>query len=395
MCLESICLLSRRLAVFVVFALYLSGGAIAIQAVGNEALDYAFRFASAIDPDPKDKAKAQELVVREYAARGDLDEAVSRAGMIENWRRGVVYADLARQLAGEGRHEEARALIEEARSVRDSVAGWQNPRISAHIAEALAALGDLAKSREISAEVADQDPQAYAGRSVATVATGYAAKRNFDAAMEQLAILADEHDVYETWWRTQGYLDLGRSSDFTDEQRLEALDAAKQSAAEIAGWKQAQMLQGVAAEYHALGKTKKARGVLRQADEVILAGSPTLTARAAMLSILAGAWAGIGDRKHAADLLELAEEAVPNNIVIDQPGVYAMLAESYVRMEDPEDSRRLFDTALDSAEALVNARPRALAVVAICRSMGRSGIELDEAIRGRLDALFAGLKDPW
>jgi hypothetical protein len=64
-------------------------------------------------------------------------------------------------------------------------------------------------------------------------------------------------------------------------------------------------------------------------------------------------------------------------------------------MEDEDDSRRLFDTALSEAESLVNARPRALAVVAVCRSMGRSGFELDEATRSRLDALFAGLKDPW
>jgi hypothetical protein len=392
---NSICICNRLMAVFAVFTLLVSGGAMATHATGDEALDYAFRFASAIDPDPKDKAKAQELVVREYAARGDIEEAISRAGSIANWRRGVVYADIARQLAFEGRNDEARKLIEKARSVQKNTAGWQNPRISAHVAEALAALGDLAESRELSAAVADQDPQAYAGRSVATVATGYAAKRNFDAAMEQLEILADEHDVYETWWRTQGYYDLGRNPDFSDKQRLQALDAAARSATEIAGWKRAQMMQGVAAEYNALGKTKKARQVLKQADEAILSGRETLTARAAMLSSLAGAWAGIGDRKHAADLLKMAEEAVPNNIIIDQPGVYAMLAESYFRMEDAEDSRRLFDTALDSAEALVNARPRALAVVAICRSMGRSGVELDEATRSRLDTLFTGLKDPW
>jgi hypothetical protein len=385
----------RRTAVFAVLALLFSGGAMAGQTAGDEALQYAFKFASAIDPDPKDKAKAQELVVREYASRGDLDEAISLAAEIDNWRRGVVYADFARQLASEGRRDEALELIERARDTQKGIAGWQNPRISAHIAEALAALGDLAGSRELSAAVADQDPQAYAGRAVATVATGYAANRNFDAAIEQLSILTDENDLYETWWRTEGYLELGKNAAFTDKQRLHALDLAMESAAQIAGWKQAQALQGVAAEYDKLGKRKKAREALRQADDVIMAVPPTLSAKAAMLSSLAGAWAKIGERKHAAELLELAEAAVPNNITIDRPGVYALLAESYHQMEEWEDTRRLFDIALGSAEDLVNARPRALAAVAICRSMGRSGIELDEATRGRLDALFAGLQDPW
>jgi tetratricopeptide (TPR) repeat protein len=392
---EQFSVLLRLTAVFVIVALAFSGDAISAHTAGDEALDYAFRFASAIDPDPKDKARAQELVVREHAARGDIDRAVSLAGRIENWRRGVVYADLARQLAGEGREKEARELVDQAKAFQGNITGWQNPRISAHIAEALAALGDLPESREMSARVADADPQAYAGRSVATVATGYAAQRNFRAAMDQLAILTDEHDVYETWWRCQGYLDLARNSGFTEEQRLEALDAARVSAEEIAGWKQTQMLQAIAAEYHASGKTKKARRALKRADEVIMVVPPSLSAKAVMLSSLASAWAGIGERKHAADLMTQAEEAVPNNIVIDRPGVYAMLAESYRAMDDEEDSRRLFDTALSSAESVVNARPRALAVVAICRSLGRSGVDLDDDTRNRLDALFSGLKDPW
>jgi tetratricopeptide (TPR) repeat protein len=383
------------MAVFAFLALIFSGGAIAGYADGDEALSYAFKFASAIDPDPKDKAKAQELVVREYAARGDIDEAVKLAAAIENWRRGVVLADLARQLAGEGRKEEARKLIEQARSLRKEIQGWQNPRISAHIAEALAALGELPESRELSAKIADDDPQAYSSRSVATVATAFTAKRNFEAAMEQLAILTDEIDVYETWWRTQGYLEIGRETAFTKAQRLEALDAATASCESIVGWKQAQMLQWLAAEYRSLGKNKKARAALRRAEEVVAAVPPTRSAKAVMLSSLAGAWAGIGETDRAADLMLQAEKFVPNNMIIDQPGVYAMLAESYYRMEKAEDSERLFDTALDSAEELVNARPRALAVVAICRSMGRSGADLDDTTRGRLDALFAGLKDPW
>jgi hypothetical protein len=36
-----------------------------------------------------------------------------------------------------------------------------------------------------------------------------------------------------------------------------------------------------------------------------------------------------------------------------------------------------------------------LAVVEICRSIGKSGVGLDEPMRARLNALYAGLKDPW
>src|SRR5262245_43691773 len=84
-----------------------SGGHEIASAPDLPALDYAFRFASAIAKDPKDRAKAQELAVAEFAAAGALDEAIRRADQIEGWRRGAVYADLATALAGMGRKEEA------------------------------------------------------------------------------------------------------------------------------------------------------------------------------------------------------------------------------------------------------------------------------------------------
>ena len=62
---------------------------------------------------------------------------------------------------------------------------------------------------------------------------------------------------------------------------------------------------------------------------------------------------------------------------------------------DEQAARRLFGLAVDSAEGLVNARPRALAVVAICRSMAQQRVALDDGLRSRLDALHDGLGTPW
>jgi hypothetical protein len=43
----------------------------------------------------------------------------------------------------------------------------------------------------------------------------------------------------------------------------------------------------------------------------------------------------------------------------------------------------------------VNARPRALAAVDICRSLARNRVDVKAGMQGRLDALLAGLRDPW
>jgi len=79
---------------------------------GKAALDYGFRFASAIVTDAKDQQKAQQAVVMEYAAIGLLDEATRLATSIEGWRRGAALADLANLLAKQGRKQDARALLE-------------------------------------------------------------------------------------------------------------------------------------------------------------------------------------------------------------------------------------------------------------------------------------------
>jgi hypothetical protein len=86
---------------------------------------------------------------------------------------------------------------------------------------------------------------------------------------------------------------------------------------------------------------------------------------------------------------------VPRAPDIDRPALYAVVAASWQSVGDPGESRRLFDRAFEAAASLQNARPRALAVVEICRALGRARIPLDEATRWRLDALLAGLRAPW
>ena len=62
---------------------------------------------------------------------------------------------------------------------------------------------------------------------------------------------------------------------------------------------------------------------------------------------------------------------------------------------DTERARAVLDTALAEAEGLVNARPRALAVVTVLRALGRNDVRLDDETRARLDALYANLRAPW
>lgn len=361
---------------------------------GVEALEYAFRFASAIHADPKDMAKAQQSVILDYVRLGAEDLAAERAREIEGWRGAVAYADLAAALAERDRAGKARDALARAEAARDGIDGWERGRVQAHVAQALAALGNREGSEEIATRLAAADED-YAGRSVATLAASDAASGDYDAAMERLAALDGQEDLYVTWWRTVGYLAVAKEQGLTRAQQKEALAAARRSADGIDGWKKAEALQSLAKEFRRLEMPKKARECLETAESLVDPLPATMPIKAPLRSNLARSWAELGNARHARELLRIAESEVSSTQVIDRPAVLANLASGFHVIGDHREARRLFDAALESAGTLVNARPRALAVVAICRFLGRSEVPLDDSLRGRLDALYAGLGDPW
>ena len=389
------CRLAIIMALFAALAIPAMGRATSAKEVpGQRALDYAFRFASAITPDPKDMAKAQAAVVGDYAHLGRLEQAAFAAMQIQGWRKGVALADLAKAEALRGRNEEAGKLLRSAEEVEAATAGWQKPRIRSHIAGALAAMGELDRSRQMISSL-EQADRAYAGQTASTVSSGFVAEGRYDEAMESLKKESDEKDAYVAWRRTAGFVAIASNDKAGRSRRLEALSEAKVSAKAIPGWKQASALQSIAAAYLGLGKRKEAVKALDQAGEIMKALPETVTLRAALLSNLARSWIELGEGKKARRLLVLAEPMVAGAMVIEQPGLYGNLAVSYSMLEDKAEASRLLEVALGSAGDLKNSRPRALALVTICRTFGRHGLDLDEGHRADLDRLFESLGDPW
>ena len=358
-------------------------------------LDYAFRFASAISSDPRDKAKAQELAIGEYMTAGAFDEAAARADQVEGWRRGVVYADLAGALARAGRKDEARAFVRRAESVRVEVEGWQNPRISAHIAEALAVLGDREQAETITARLAENDPVQYTGRAAATESVALAAAGDFDAAMKRLDELDGNDDFDTASWRTNGYLALARREDAPRKGRLAALDAALKSSAILPLPRVVETALEVSGLYAGLDRRRDGRAAVQAALTAIEKADVQTSEEIPYLIEIGRAWAAVGEPEKAKSALARAETLVAEALSIDQPGLLARIASGYRRVPDEATARRLDARSLDLAGAMPLARPRALAVAAICRQLGHDRVPLDRALQTRLDGLLAGLREPW
>jgi len=363
-------------------------------AVSKDAFEYAFGFASAIGNDPKDRAMAQESVILTEAMSGRLDRAVGRAKDVDGWRQGTIRADLAVMLAKQGRRDDAAGLLADAMRVRDEIDGWQRGRIEAHAAQALALLGDDDRAHEIATRLAKGDIQ-YVGRSVATVAAAHAVDGDFDEAMKAMATLDGETDYEVTWWRTLGYLDLAEIGDPPAERRRAALDAALRSTETIPGWKRGEALQRVAEALVLHGDAARARTALENAEEAIAGMSDTTPVKGPLYCDIARVWAAVGEHDRAVAVVDRAKKAIAGAMLIERPAIYAEIASAYFVIGERERAREFYDSALTRAEALVNARPRALALTAICASMGRHGFEPDEPIRSRLDRQLAGLRAPW
>src|SRR5258706_4400836 len=276
----------------------------AALSLSRDPLDMAFRFATAIEADPNDQALAQEQVVTELIALDRLDEAGERAGTIKGWRQGSAFADIARALAEHGKPDRARALLAQADAVRLSTWDWGGPRIAAHMAQALAVLGDLERSTALAQEVTAADPRQYAGRAAATIADGLARKGDFAAAMARLEALDGDHDVDIASWRTSGYLDLARRPDVAPGEWSRALEAARRSADGVPGWKRGEVLVDIGREYLTRKEVRRGREAFAAAESVTVPLAATLPAKSALMSDLAAAWGLQGDREKARRLLD-------------------------------------------------------------------------------------------
>jgi tetratricopeptide (TPR) repeat protein len=360
-----------------------------------ESLDWALKFASAIRSDEKDRSRAEESVVLDFAVIGALDEGLQRADRVEGWRKGVACAELAAALAGMGRLDEAKVWIAKAEAIRATISGWQNPRIAAHIANARAAVGEVEGARTNAAVALAEDERQYAGRAAASLAIAYGRAEKLDQALAELAPLDADADIDVAVARTHAYVELSKLKSLEVEQRLALIEKAHRSVAQVSSFLRVESLQSLAEAETLAGAKPAALKTLAEAATVARSIPPSAPLKGLLMSGVAKGFTDAGDATTGIALLREALEVAPQTQPIERPAVLGAIAAGYRAVGEAMESRRVLDLAFSGAESLVNARPRALAVVEICRSMGRVDMPLDATSRDRLKTLFAGLKDPW
>ncbi len=362
------------------------------QPVRIEPLEIAFDFATAIHADKNDQIMMQEKVVQDLVELRLLDLAIEKADKIDGWRQGTAYADIAVELARQGKKDQARELITKAEAVMNRTLGWQKPRIGAHIGRAEAAIGNIEKSQRIGFSL----PPEEGPKSLAAAAAALANRGEFDGAMKTLERVEESKFFENQMAVVNGYIEIARHPSLADkpEQRKQALLAAVRTSSQVPALRQVEVANLVVNDLIEINEPDEARRVL---DKVAAALTPDVNPyyRAPALAQMTRSWMKLGERDRALKALATAEENWHLVITIDVPETYAAIAAAYLVAEEPAKAKEYLNKAMTSAESLVNARPRAMAVVNTCRWMGRYGMELDKATRERLQKLRDGLTDPW
>jgi len=364
-----------------------------------ELLKQAFETASAIPVQPhiKDRSRMQELAALAYLELGDADRALACVTRMEDWRRGVVLADVAAHAVKHGANAEAATVtpnLEAALRIADSEEDWRRDLIRAKVAGVYLALGDTENAKRLETGLVDSEAgktdvvraetvtvekfDEFAARLDSVLATG-----NFDLSLNAFDALIRLHDRF--------YDDAARRAAI-EERVAKALPKLPL----VIRIDLMVRLAESATKHHdrdaALTHINEAQGLL-ETYEWALEDRLAQMAKVAQARHAAGDHAAAHVQAHAA--LEAYLAGSDRIIRMFRAGALRPLAEAYQAMGDPKAALDVYKIAVEDGADNKNARPRAEDLTATCVSMALSGVEPDETLWSRIRQIHSGLDHPW
>lgn len=346
------------------------------------------------NPHARDRAMMQEEAVKGWIALGDLARAEVSMRRIGDWRRGEATAIVAQARAARGELDAARALAAEARELAGREEDWKRDRIGAEVARTFVMTGDLGRIDGL------VDPTAAgeaANVAAAVTAVVPADRLESQAAVFDRAIAQGAFDLVRGG--LDGYLAIMRRPDCDDAWRARATKAIDGALAGLPYDLRVQYLVAVADALAVHGRAAEARAALDRADGVMSSAGFLPEDIVPIGAPIAAARTRLGDRDAARAALralrttfEKRREEVVN---LRRATSWRALAAGFMGLGDRADAEACFAAALEDGALNPNARPRAEDLCLTLLSMARCGFLPTEAMERRIEAIRAGLADPW
>jgi len=196
-----------------------------------------------------------------------------------------------------------------------------------------------------------------------------------------------------------GYLAIMRRADCDDAWRARATKALDGALPGLPYDLRVLYLVSLADAHASRGRADEARAALDRADGV-MASAGFLPEDIVPIGVpIAVARAGLGDRDAARAALRSLRsrfEARRDEVVnLRRATSWRALASAYVGLGDRADAEACFVAALEDGALNPNARPRAEDLCMTMLAMARCGFVPTEAMDRRIEAIRAGLIDPW
>lgn len=367
----------------------------------GELLSLAFRAASLppTNPHAKNRARMQEEVVTTCFELAQPQRALRCIEQIEQWRRGVGYADFAFYCVKHGEPAQAESWLEKARQVAQSVNGddaqdWQRDRILARIAGTYVLMGQPQKAAEAMSGIAvDEASRIEAVKAMVADADDFDARmKSVDDAVAQRSLDQARHALeacVELFGRFHGDADRRARAREKVESASKALPVQirielHSELARVALEKddRAEALELVNAAQRLLSDTR-----WLPEDRI------PLVARLAQQRYRAGEKEAA--RKQVDEALAQFDAARETIVNIARAGVLRSVAESYSGMQDGVAALAVYKRAVEEGIVNPNSRPRADDLIATCLSLATHRVEPDSSLRTRLFEILDGLGDPW
>lgn len=368
------------------------------------AYDAASRYP--LNPHVKNRSRAQEVVVQ---ASLDLDQpsrALRYVEDIQNWRRGLGYADLAFHLVRRGEIDGVEDLIRNALEISEGKGNglfdpkveqaWRRDRIRVSVARAR----EWLDQRDRAAELADGTADSESGK-ILRVQVQRMPEEKFDSVLLAWKSALEIGGFDQARGIMAGCVEMYRRFHH-DEEKRSRIEAVLRSyfrkvpmafAIEVIG-----ELADLAVEN---GDSTSALALVGEAEEIFDEGDWQAQLHVSLLGMLSRLRSRAGDiegaRMRAARAMEVFEQEKENGRILDIFRSDALLpvAEAYHAMGDRDAALRTYTQAVAEGAVNPNARPRADDLVAACCSMATHGFEPDAALWHRLAEIREGLSAPW
>ena len=356
-------------------------------------LELAFETASLIPVNPfiKDRSLAQEKVV-DACLKLDLPvRAVRYSDKIDNWRRGLCYANTAKYLVQNGHTaDQVRKGLEIAEQIADMDHGqqWRNDRIKAAIAQTYMLLGqpenaqrfnrhltDAAEGTTEEQEVLPRDTLSFEEKVSGLDST--IALMNFDLTQAALQAYAELFNAY--------YTDVEKRN-ITQTKINEACE--KHKIPLPIRMELLIILASIALEHNDQAKTMELVNeaqILLDDYEWPLEKRIPLSANVSELRYKAG-----GPEQALADLgnaLLLYDEHSEEIVDIYQAETIRPIAEAYQCIGDKDKALAVYKKTVEAGMANLNLKPRAEALSSTCGSMALNAVEPDQELVARMNSI--------